>query len=78
MSNVIKLNAQAMRTLMELHGLTRSTAAKKIKVSPQTFDRALSGENVSAGFVAGTALAFGVQFDRMFQVVEQRSGKAAA
>lgn len=78
MTNTLKVRVDQMKKLVELHGLTESRAAEKIGVGRQTYRRAMEGENVSAGFVAGACLGFQVPFDSLFQAVNAEQSTAAA
>lgn len=64
---MIKIKTDRMQQLTELHGLSNAKAAEKIGISKQTFLRALEGESVSARFVAGACLGFGIPFDSLFE-----------
>lgn len=67
MTKVIKLNTEAMKTLVRTLGLSESQAAERIGVKRQTFVRAMEGGNVSAAFVAGVLIGFGLEdFGQMF------------
>lgn len=66
MSKTLRVRQDQMKKLMELHGLSEGQAAERIGVGRQTYRRAMSGENVSAGFVAGACLGFQVPFDSLF------------
>lgn len=77
MTNTIKVRTGQMKKLVELHGLTESRAAEKIGVGRQTYRRAMEGENVSAGFVAGACLGFQVPFDSLFRAVSTEQAAAA-
>lgn len=78
MTNTLKVRVDQMKKLVELHGLTESRAAEKIGVGRQTYRRAMEGENVSAGFVAGACLGFGVPFDSLFRAVSAEQPSAVA
>lgn len=77
MTSTIKVKTEQMKKLAELHGLNETRAAEKIGVGRQTYRRAMEGENVSAGFVAGACLGFGVPFDSLFCAVSHPQATAA-
>ena len=78
MTNTLKVRTDRMKKLIELHGLTETAAAEKAGVTRPTWRRAMAGENVSAGFVAGACLGFQVPFDSLFYAVGEPQTAAAA
>ena len=78
MTNAIRVRTDRMKNLTEIHGLNESEAARRIGCSRQTYRRAIGGENVSAGFVAGACLSFGVPFDALFHTVRIEAEPPAA
>lgn len=70
MKSSIKVKTDRLEELKKLHKLSDIELAKKIGVNRQTLQRAMSGENVSAAFVAGAALYFRVPFETLFQTVQ--------
>lgn len=77
MTKTLKVRRDQMKKLVELHGLSEGRAAEKIGVGRQTYRRAMAGENVSAGFVAGACLGFQVPFDSLFMAVSTQQSAAA-
>lgn len=77
MTNSIRVKRDKMADLAELHSLNPSGMAKRIGVQRQTYIRAMDGENVSAAFVAGATLGFGIPFDALFYSVRNEESEAA-
>lgn len=77
MSHSIKVKQDKMSDLAALHDLTPAGMAKRIGVNRQTYNRAMEGENVSAAFVAGATLGFGIPFDALFYSVNNATTEAA-
>lgn len=73
----IKVKRDKMRELKKLYRLSSIDMAKRIGVTPQTYERAMSGQNVSAGFIAGATLGFQIGFDQLFTSVETETVTAA-
>lgn len=77
MTHSIKVRTDRMESLAEVHNLTPAGMAERIGVTEQTYKRAMSGENVSAAFVAGATLAFGIDFAALFTSVSAPQTNAA-
>lgn len=77
MTNSIKVKQDKMHDLAKLHKLNPSGMAQRIGVQRQTYVRAMAGENVSAAFVAGATLGFGIPFDALFYSVTNANNQAA-
>ncbi|WP_411707790.1 hypothetical protein ACLI1L_000161 [Corynebacterium sp. LaCa117] len=69
MANSIRVKANEMRKLSELYKLNASGMAERIGVNRETYLRAMEGGNVSASFVAGATLGFGIEFSSLFYSV---------
>ena len=70
MARAIRIRTEAMESLTKTLGLNASQAAERIGVKRQTFIRGMEGGNVSAAFVAGTLVGFGLRdFNQMFYTV---------
>lgn len=66
MKHTLKVKAESFRQLQALTKKNDTEMAKAIGVSRQTYARALDGEPVSSGFVAGTMIAFNVGWEPLF------------
>ncbi|MDO4928557.1 MAG: hypothetical protein Q3976_05770 [Corynebacterium sp.] len=77
MTSAIRVKKTQLEELKKIHRLSDTQLAKQIGVSKQTLWRAMEGENVSAGFVAGTCLYFRTPFEALFEFVSQTQDVAA-
>ncbi|QDQ97949.1 helix-turn-helix transcriptional regulator [Tomitella fengzijianii] len=74
----IRLRADVLKKLQEMHALNDSTTARAIGVDRSTLHRIKDGATPSAGFIAGAVLTFGVPIESLFSVIEDDATSTAA
>lgn len=73
METGIKAKTEQLTGLQSALGKTNSEMAKLIGCTRKTYQSAINGENVSAGFMARVTLAFNVPFDRYFCIASEQA-----